>query len=114
MNAASVHGGGAVFERTSCSVGLRGQYGPEGIAKLSGLEGRNSLEDMKPSSSASQSERTDEHRGDDSVEDMFKCNAGGFLDLDLLIAIRRYFMGTPRVLLSFRCREREILNRPLL
>ena len=40
MNAVSVHGGGAVFDKTSCNVGLRGQYGPEGIARLSGLEGK--------------------------------------------------------------------------
>lgn len=71
MKALSVHGGGAVFDSTSCKVGLRGQYGPVGIDRLSGLEGRKS-EDMKPSSSASQSDRTDEQRGDDSPEDIFK------------------------------------------
>jgi len=100
INAARVHGGGAAFDRTSCNVGLRGQYGPAGIDKLSGREGKNSPEDMKPSSSASQSERTDEHRGDDSADEIFSCNEGGFRDLDLLIAIRRYFMCTPRMMPS--------------
>jgi hypothetical protein len=40
------------------------------MARLSGREGKNSLEDMKPSSSASQSERTEEQRGDVSLEDV--------------------------------------------
>jgi hypothetical protein len=40
MNELSVHGGGAEFESTSCKVGRLGQYGPEGIATLSGREGR--------------------------------------------------------------------------
>jgi len=67
VKALRVHGGGAVFARTSCNVGRRGQYGPEGIERLNGLEGTNSPEDMKPSSSASQSERTYEQRGDVSL-----------------------------------------------
>jgi len=68
MNAVNVHGGGAVFDSTSCSVGRRGQYGPDGMDRLNGLDGRKSPEDMKPSSSASQSERTDEQRGDVSLD----------------------------------------------
>jgi hypothetical protein len=81
MNAASVHGCGAVFDKTSCNVGLRGQYGiPDGIDRLRGLDGRKSPEDMKPSSSASQSDRTDEHRGEVSLDEVFR---------------RRYFMSTP-------------------
>jgi hypothetical protein len=59
-----------VFDRTSCNVGFRGQYGPAGMARLRGLEGRNSPEDMKPSSSASQSSKTDEQRGELSREDV--------------------------------------------
>jgi hypothetical protein len=54
IKALKVHGGGAESARTSCNVGRRGRYGPEGI-KVKGLDGRNSAEDMKPSSSASQS-----------------------------------------------------------
>jgi hypothetical protein len=96
MKAASVHGGGAVFDRTSCNVGLRGQYGlPDGIDRLRGLDGRKSPEDMKPSSSASQSERTDEQRGEVSLDEVFRCNEGGFRLFDLRIALRMYFMGTP-------------------
>lgn len=101
MKAASVHGGGAVFERTSSNVGLRGQYGPAGMATLSGREGRNSR-DMKLSSSVSQSERTEEQLGDDSLEDVVvRRNDGGFLLLDLLIACLRYFMGTNVVSIPF-------------
>jgi len=40
------------------------------MARLRGLDGRNSPDDMKPSSSASQSDNTDEQRGDDSLEDV--------------------------------------------
>jgi len=99
MKALSVHGGGAAFERTSCSVGRRGQYGPEGIDTLCGLDGRKSPDDMKPSSSASQSERTDEQRGDVSLDDddVFRYNDGGFRYFDLRIALRGYLMGTSRV-----------------
>jgi len=94
MKAVSVHGGGASFVRTSCNVGRRGQYGPEGIDRLNGLEGTNSPDDMNPSSSASQSERTDEQRGEVSLGFICRCNEGGFRCFDLLIALRRYFMGT--------------------
>ena len=96
MKPVRVHGGGAVFDRTSCSVGRRGQYGPAGIATLSGREGRNSRDDMKPSSSASQSERTEEQVGEVSLEDLSvaRRNDGGFLLLDLLIACLKYFMDT--------------------
>jgi len=100
VNAPRVHGGGAVLDRTSCSVGLRGQYGPGGIARLSGLEGRKSPDDMNPSSSASQSERTDEQRGEVS-RDVCTYSEAGFRCFDLRIALRRYFMGTQVVLLSF-------------
>lgn len=94
MKALRVHGGGAVLARTSCNVGLRGQYGPVfGIDRLNGLEGTNSPEDMKPSSSASQSERTDEQRGELSLDSSGKCNEGGFR-FDLGIALRKYFMST--------------------
>jgi hypothetical protein len=93
MKALRVHGGGAVFARTSCSVGRRGQYGPAGIDRLRGLEGANSPDDMKPSSSASQSERTDEQRVDVSLDSVGRCSEGGFR-FDLRIALRRYFMGT--------------------
>lgn len=94
MKALSVHGGGALLERTSSKVGLRGQYGPAGIARLSGLEGRNSPDDMKPSSSASQSERTDEQRGDVSLDEVCRYNDGGLRCFDFRMAVRRYFMGT--------------------
>ncbi len=94
MKALKVHGGGAVLDSTSCNVGLRGQYGPVGIDKLNGLEGKNSPEDMNPSSSASQSSRTDEQRGDFCPDAILICNDGGFRFFDLRIAVRRYFMGT--------------------
>lgn len=92
MKALSVHGGGAEFASTSCNVGRRGQYGPEGIATLSGLDGRKSLEDIKPSSSASQSERTEEQYV--VCLDVDRYSVGGFCFLDLLIALRRYLMDT--------------------
>jgi hypothetical protein len=60
VKALIVHGGGAIFDNTSCNVGRRGQYGLVGIDRLKGLDGRKSPEDMKPLSSASQSESTDE------------------------------------------------------
>jgi hypothetical protein len=94
MNALSVHGGGAVFDSTSCNVGRRGQYGPEGIERLSGLEGRKSPEDMKPSSSASQSDKTDEQRGEVSFDEVCRYSDGGFRCFDFRIAVRRYFMRT--------------------
>jgi hypothetical protein len=68
MKALRVHGGGAVLARTSCKVGRRGQYGPEEIDRLIGLEGTRSPEDMNPSSSASQSDRAEEQPGDVSLE----------------------------------------------
>jgi hypothetical protein len=68
MKAVSVHGGGATLFNTSCKLGRRGQYGPDGMVKLNGLEGAKSPDDMNPSSSASQSERTDEERGDVSLD----------------------------------------------
>jgi len=92
MKALKVHGGGAESSRTSCNVGRRGQYGPEGMATLKGLDGRNSAEDMKPSSSASQSERTDGQQGDVSLDDVARYNDGGFGFFDLLIAFRRYLI----------------------
>jgi hypothetical protein len=95
MNELRVHGGGDVSDRTSCNVGRRGQYGPAGIERLTGLDGRKSPEDMKPcSSSASQSERTDEQRGELSRVCVCKYNEGGFRCFDLRIALRRYFMDT--------------------
>jgi hypothetical protein len=95
MKALSVHGGDAVFASTSSSVGRRGQYGPVAIERLRGLEGGTSPDDMKPSSSASQSERTDEQRGDISfVTGLMMYNAGGFRSFDRRIALRRYFMST--------------------
>ncbi len=97
MKALIVHGGGAVFDNTSCNVGRRGQYGPAGIDTLKGLDGRKSPEDMKPSSSASQSEITDEQRGDVSLDEVCMCIGGGFRFFDFRIALRRYFMGTLRV-----------------
>ncbi len=94
MKALFVHGGGAVSNKISCNVGRRGQYGPVGIDRLKGLDGRKSPEDMKPSSSASQSERADEQRGDVSLDDVCMCNEGGFRFFDFRIALRKYFMGT--------------------
>lgn len=98
MKAVSVHGGGAKSANTSCNVGRRGQYGPVGIVRLNGLEGARSPDDMNPSSSASQSERTDEQRGDVSLDDcVCMCNDGGvrcFDCLDFRVALRRYFIGT--------------------
>jgi hypothetical protein len=93
VKALMVHGGGASSDKTSCNVGRRAQYGPVGIARLKGLDWK-SPEDMKLSSSASQSERTDEERGDVSLDDMCICNGGGFRLFDFRIALRRYFMGT--------------------
>jgi hypothetical protein len=63
-----------------------------GIDTLRGAEGRNSAEDMKPSSSASQSDRTVEQRGEDSVEDVDtnNCVFGRF---DFRIVFNRYIMG---------------------
>ena len=94
MKALIVHGGGAVSDSTSCNVGRRGQYGPMGIDRLKGLDGGKSPEDMKPSSSASQSESTDEQRGDVSLDDVCIRNEGGFRFFDFRIALRRYLMGT--------------------
>jgi hypothetical protein len=94
MKAVRVHGGGATLAKTSCNVGRRGQYGPDGIVKLNGLEGAKSPDDMNPSSSASQSDRTDEQRGDVSLDVVLRCSDGGLRCFDLLIALRRYFMGT--------------------
>ncbi len=53
MKAERVHGAGAVFANTSRNVGLLGQYGPEGMERLNGLEPDCSPADMNPSSSAS-------------------------------------------------------------
>lgn len=96
MKALSVHGGDAVFANTSCSVGRRGQYGPAGMDRLSGLDGSRSPDDMKPSSSASQSERTEELRGDiiSFMTGLERYNEGGFRCFDLRMALRRYFMST--------------------
>ena len=94
MKALEVHGDGAVFDRISCNVGRRGQYGPEGIERLRGLEGTKSPEDMKPSSSASQSDRTDEQRGEVSFDDVCRYSEGGFRCFAFRIAVRRYFMRT--------------------
>ena len=108
MKALSVHGGDAVFASTSCSVGRRGQYGPAGIERLRGLDGCRSPDDMKPSSSASQSDRTDEQRGDVSfITGLAKFNEGGFRYFDLRIALRRYFMGT-KCLASFSSSKRVL------
>jgi hypothetical protein len=94
VNAPRVHGGDAVLLKTSGNVGRRGQYGPVGIERLSGLEGK-SPDDMNPSSSASQSERTDEQRGDISfMTGLTMYRDGGFRCFERLIALRRYFMGT--------------------
>ena len=94
MKAVSVHGGAAVFARTSSSVGRRGQYGPDGIERLSGLDIGSSPDDMKPSSSASQPDRTDEQRGDDSLmTGLARHKDGGLRCFDLCIALRKYFMG---------------------
>lgn len=102
MNALSVHGGEAVFDKTSCKFGFRGQYGPVGIARLRGLEGGKSPEDMKPSSSASQSDRTDEQRGEVSREDVYRYkDGGGFRCFALRIAVRRYFMSLLERFISF-------------
>ena len=93
MKALRVHGDGALFVKTSCNVGLRGQYGPDdpGMDTLKGLEGISPA-DMKPSSSASQSEIQDD--GEDSLVYVCRCNEGGFRCFDLRIALRRYFIGT--------------------
>lgn len=95
MKALSVHGDGAVFANTSCNVGRRGQYGPPGIARLNGLD--ISPDDTTPSSSASQSDSTDEAReGASFITGLARYNEGGFrcFDFDLRIALPRYFMGT--------------------
>lgn len=92
MKALSVHGAGAPLERTSCSVGRRGQYALPGMERLSGLDGKTSLEDMRPSSSASQPEKTEDGEGS-REEDGDARNEGGFSFLDLLIAVSRNVMG---------------------
>jgi hypothetical protein len=86
MKAVNVHGGGAEFDRTSRNVGRRGQYGPDGMVRLSALADMKSPDDMKPSSSASQSERTDEQRGDVSRDDLCMDTDGGFRCFDFRIA----------------------------
>ena len=96
MKADSVHGDGAWFVRTSCKVGRRAQYGPRlpvpGIAKLNGLEGISSVD--IPSSSASQSENTDDAEGEGCLELVRICSEGGLRCFDIRVAFRRYFMGT--------------------
>lgn len=77
--------------------------------RLSGLEGKKSPEDMKPSSSASQSDRTDEQRGDVSPDDVFRWSEGGFRLFDLRIALRRYFMGARGVPSSFASASNGVL-----
>jgi hypothetical protein len=95
VKALRVHGGGAVLSRTSCRVGRRGQYGPE-MERLSGLDGTCSPEDMKPSSSASQSDNAEEQLGDASLDwYIWGSCAGGSLSFDLLIAIRRGYPINP-------------------
>ena len=59
---------------------------------LKGREGGTSEEDMKPSSSASQSDWTEEQLGEGSREDVARYNDGGFRSLGLRIALRRYLM----------------------
>lgn len=61
------------------------------MARLSGLDGRNSAEDMKPSSSASQSKGIN-GQPDVSLDDVAKYNDGCFCFFDLLIAHRRYLI----------------------
>ena len=46
MNADNVHGCGALFSSTILRSGRRGQYGPDGIAKLNGREGKRSAEEV--------------------------------------------------------------------
>lgn len=84
-------------------------YGPDGIERLNGLEGTNSPEDMNPSSSASQSDRTDEQRGEVSFDDGCRYSEGGFRCFAFRIAVRRYFMRTLElfVLLSPPANERD-------
>lgn len=65
------------------------------MVRLNGLEGRKSPDDMKPrSSSASQSDNIDEQQGDFSRLVVCMYREGGLRCFDLLIALRRYFMGT--------------------
>jgi hypothetical protein len=79
MNAASVHGASAVFERISLRFGLRKQYDPctaedVGIATESGLVGDVSSFDMEKAStsvsvsSAAEAENTDGGYFEDLVE----------------------------------------------
>lgn len=81
MKALKVQGDGAVFDKISVNVGLLGQYGPWaiscGMATLNGREGTCSSPDMAPSSSASQSERPDGHRGDGSGDGVERNNDFG-------------------------------------
>lgn len=104
-----VHGGGASSARTSCNVGRRPQYDPVGIDRLKGRD-MKSPEDMTPSSSASQSDRTDELRGDVSLDDTYMCSEGGFRIFDLRIALRRYFMGHTESAFSNSSRVERILD----
>ena len=87
MNALSVHGGGAEFERTSGSVGLSGYDGvPSRVlssarTRLGGLELFTSSIDIDSSSSASQSETTTDERGEVSgggVERYDDCDVSSF------------------------------------
>jgi hypothetical protein len=105
VKALNVHGGGASSDNTSCKVGRRAPCCPAGMARLKGLDDK-SPEDMKSSSSASQSERTDEQRGDVSLEDMWMCSEGGFRIFDFRIALRKYFMGPLAVRPPFTFRQR--------
>lgn len=98
MKALKVQGDGAVFDKISVNVGLLGQYGPWviscGMATLNGREGTCSSPDMAPSSSASQSERPDGHRGDGSGDGVERNNDLGE-DFRPIMAILLVFVHFP-------------------
>lgn len=62
------------------------------MTRLGGLDGRQSPDDMKPSSSASQSEMADDERGDDSPEEVCRYSDGGLRCFPLCIAFRKYLI----------------------
>lgn len=110
MKAASVHGGGATLVKTSCSVGRRGQYAFPGMERLKGLDGRNSPEDMNPSSSASHPENTEEQEGDESLDDVEIYSDGGFSFFDLLIVVLRSLIKSATPIVSLQTNRLSTLD----
>jgi hypothetical protein len=95
MKAVNVHGGGAVFARTSCRLGLPPKECCIGMATLRGLEGMYSSADMVASSSASQFEATGDIGGEVSGV-IFQIGCDEFLcDFRIIIAFLRRLLRKP-------------------